>query len=209
LADDINNLSDPINEVSGTEHKCDAAARGSHNGNRYSEELLSMFIIFVWLAASLAVGGIASGRNRSFVGWALLSLLISPLLGVLFLIAAGTKPARIIEQAPKRDPLAAMTRPTFDPEPVTVMERIEDGRRAVRNSRWGFAVFLVVICLAIGAGYRLTRQQELAPPQAQDERQDVPTPASYIVVPEPDPAAQGELLYRWATASAQLVPQGD
>ena len=44
-------------------------------------------IIFVWLA----------------VGWTLLSFFISPLLGAL--IAAGTKPARIIEEAPKRDPL--------------------------------------------------------------------------------------------------------
>ena len=43
--------------------------------------------IFVWLA----------------VGWTLLSFFISPLLGGL--IAAGTKPARIIEEAPKRDPL--------------------------------------------------------------------------------------------------------
>ena len=46
-------------------------------------------IIFVWLA----------------VGWILLSFFISPLLGALFQIAAGTKPARIIEEAPKRDPL--------------------------------------------------------------------------------------------------------
>jgi len=166
-------------------------------------------LIFVWLAASLAVGGIASGRNRSFVGWALLSLLISPLLGVLFLIAAGTKPARIIEQGPKRDPLEAMTRPTFDIAPVTIMDRIEDGRRAVRNSRWGFAVFLAVICLAIWGGFRLAHPQPEAPPQAPDERQDVPNRASYIVVPEPDPAAQGELLYRWATANAPLVPLED
>jgi Flp pilus assembly protein TadB len=29
-----------------------------------------------------------------------------------------------------------------------------------------------------------------------------------IVVPEPDPAAQGELLFQWATANAPLVPLG-
>ena len=46
-------------------------------------------IIFVWLA----------------VGWTLLSFFISPLLGALFQITAGTKPARIIEEVPKRDPL--------------------------------------------------------------------------------------------------------
>jgi hypothetical protein len=51
-------------------------------------------IIFVWLA----------------VGWILLSFFISPLLGALFLIAAGTKPARIIEETPKRDPLEVQAR---------------------------------------------------------------------------------------------------
>jgi hypothetical protein len=42
-----------------------------------------------WLALAGLVGYVASERNRSAGGWALISILFSPLIGLLALIAAG------------------------------------------------------------------------------------------------------------------------
>ena len=182
-----------------------------------------MFLVIVWLAACMAVGGLASRRNRSFVGWTTLSFFLSPLLGVLFLIAAGPKPAKVLELPPKRDPLEAMTRPSFEPEPVTILDRIEDGRRTVRNSSWGFPIFLLVI----GAGLvwltlHLAHQEQES--RAELAAGQDPATAPYVsghgllklwqeqpqrelvIVPEPDPAAQGIILDRTARADAPLVP---
>lgn len=47
-----------------------------------------MGITFVWLALAVAVGVLASNRGRSGVGWFVLSVLLSPLLGLLFCLVA-------------------------------------------------------------------------------------------------------------------------
>ena len=48
------------------------------------------FVVFLfWLALAGLVGYVASERNRSAGTWALISLLFSPLIGLLALIAAG------------------------------------------------------------------------------------------------------------------------
>lgn len=58
------------------------------------------FLLF-WLGFALVVGVAASNRGRSGVGWFLLSLVISPVLGGLLLLAFGrpvtNQPARIDE----------------------------------------------------------------------------------------------------------------
>lgn len=48
-----------------------------------------MEILIGWLVLSGIVGLIASGRNRSFIGWTLLSLLLSPLIGLVILLVVG------------------------------------------------------------------------------------------------------------------------
>jgi hypothetical protein len=57
-----------------------------------------MFELFLllWLPLCLVVGGVASAKNRNFIGWALLSLVISPFFAILALIAVPvrTVPAR-------------------------------------------------------------------------------------------------------------------
>lgn len=48
-------------------------------------------LVFGWIVGALAVGFAGSQRGRSGLGWFVLSLLLSPLLGVLLLLAC---PAR-------------------------------------------------------------------------------------------------------------------
>lgn len=50
-----------------------------------------MFVLgfLFWLALAGLVGYVASERNRSAGGWALISLVFTPLIGLLALIAAG------------------------------------------------------------------------------------------------------------------------
>jgi len=48
-----------------------------------------MEIFFFWLLFSVAVGILAGNRGRSGVGWFLLSMVISPLLGGLFCLVSS------------------------------------------------------------------------------------------------------------------------
>jgi len=50
-------------------------------------------IFFIWIALAFAVGMIAGRRfDRNAIGWFVLAILISPLLAIIFLFAAGRKP---------------------------------------------------------------------------------------------------------------------
>lgn len=49
-------------------------------------------MVFVWFILSAIVGVLASGKNRSFLGYFLGSLILSPLLMLLILLVVGTKP---------------------------------------------------------------------------------------------------------------------
>lgn len=52
--------------------------------------LIMGFIIFIaWIALSILVGVLATNKGRKFLGWFLLSALISPLFGILALLVAG------------------------------------------------------------------------------------------------------------------------
>lgn len=46
-------------------------------------------IIVTWLALSVLIGVLAQGKSRSFVGWFVLSLCFSPLIGLIALLVAG------------------------------------------------------------------------------------------------------------------------
>lgn len=49
------------------------------------------FCGLVWCVLSICVGLAADKRNRSFGGYFLLSLLLSPLVGIAFVLALGEK----------------------------------------------------------------------------------------------------------------------
>lgn len=42
-----------------------------------------MIFFLIWLAGAVGVGAIARGRNRSFVGFFLISVILSPLCGLI------------------------------------------------------------------------------------------------------------------------------
>lgn len=49
------------------------------------------FLMF-WVGFAVVVGLIANGKGRSFLGWTLLALLISPLLAGLLALVVSRKP---------------------------------------------------------------------------------------------------------------------
>jgi hypothetical protein len=50
---------------------------------------MGVVLFFVWIGLSFLVGYAASERGRSGIAWGALSLLTSPLIGFIALIAAG------------------------------------------------------------------------------------------------------------------------
>ena len=47
--------------------------------------------IVLWLAVSILIGTLASGKGRSAVGWFFLSIFLSPIVGGIALLIAGEK----------------------------------------------------------------------------------------------------------------------
>lgn len=45
-----------------------------------------MIKILLYLILSLAVAFIAAGKNRSFIGWLLISIVLTPLLGFILIL---------------------------------------------------------------------------------------------------------------------------
>ena len=60
-----------------------------------------MEIALFWVVFAVVVGVIASSRGRSGLGWFLISVFVSPLLGVILVLALGTPksdPSQDVEQ---------------------------------------------------------------------------------------------------------------
>jgi hypothetical protein len=53
-----------------------------------------MEIFLFWFAASIAIGVVASSRNRSAFGWFVLSLFISPLICAFLVLALPAQQSR-------------------------------------------------------------------------------------------------------------------
>lgn len=66
-------------------------------------------ILLIWLPLSVAVGLLANRYNRNGLAWFLFALLISPLLGFVFVLACGPLGARPIGPPQPRPALAAVT----------------------------------------------------------------------------------------------------
>lgn len=72
-----------------------------------------MEIIIGWIVFSVVVGVVAASRNRSVVGWVLLSLLISPLLALILLAFLGkpspsSGPTKICPDCGRACPVSAV-----------------------------------------------------------------------------------------------------
>jgi hypothetical protein len=87
-------------------------------------------IILVWLVFSVIVGVAANERGRNGAGWFFISMLISPLIAGLFVLALGRSEKIQIDKVAKRSAprmfhtrtsepgLAAQRRGPFEPEGV-------------------------------------------------------------------------------------------
>jgi len=57
-------------------------------------------LVVAWLLLSMAAGMYAKRINRSATGWALFSLLLSPLLAFVFLLVLGARESDKIDRVP-------------------------------------------------------------------------------------------------------------
>ena len=46
-------------------------------------------MIALWILMSVGVGAIAANNGRNFLGWTALSLLLSPIVGLIAVLVAG------------------------------------------------------------------------------------------------------------------------
>ena len=46
-------------------------------------------MILLWILMSVGVGAIAANNGRNFLGWTALSLLLSPIVGLIAVLVAG------------------------------------------------------------------------------------------------------------------------
>ena len=46
-------------------------------------------MILLWILMSVGVGAIAANNGRNFIGWTALSLLLSPIVGLIAVLVAG------------------------------------------------------------------------------------------------------------------------
>ena len=46
-------------------------------------------MIALWILMSVGIGAIAANNGRSFLGWTALSLLLSPIVGLIAVLVAG------------------------------------------------------------------------------------------------------------------------
>lgn len=46
-------------------------------------------MILLWILMSVGIGAIAANNGRNFLGWTALSLLLSPIVGLIAVLAMG------------------------------------------------------------------------------------------------------------------------
>jgi hypothetical protein len=104
-----------------------------------------VIILFIWLPLCIAVAIFANRYNRNPFGYFALSLVLSPLVGVAFVLALGPLPAALAPQPPRQ--------PEAQPSPFDakawqsgVTQRMERERTL---ASWGALAALVLIVAAI------------------------------------------------------------
>lgn len=85
-----------------------------------------MEIAFFWIALSILVAVIANSRGRNVVGWLALSLILSPVIGLIGVLALPSQAGASAPAAPNRfidppRPLKPYHGPSYDDEAPTRM----------------------------------------------------------------------------------------
>lgn len=76
----------------------------------HSDLAIFVFALLGMLAMSAVVAGLASSRGRSWEGWFFISLLLSPLLGLILVLALGETPDARMERIREEEKLRASVR---------------------------------------------------------------------------------------------------
>ena len=46
-------------------------------------------MIAIWILMSVIIGAIAANNGRSFIGWTVIAMLVSPVIGLIAVLIAG------------------------------------------------------------------------------------------------------------------------
>lgn len=128
-------------------------------------------IFFVWILFSIAVGVLASNRGRSGIGWFLFSLLLSPLIGLIFCLVCKDLSNEKSDQQPnekthrKCPKCAEFIKPEASvckhcgaeviPD-LDYVKRIESAEKVIESEKnsqsvkaWAGIVFLVIVLILL------------------------------------------------------------
>lgn len=159
-----------------------------------------MPIVFFWLMLSIVVGIIAGSRNRSVFGWSLISLLLSPVIGLICVVCLPP----LIPAASGPDPLAAMKRIGIEPEPAldygteSSMPMTRRGKLITVSMLALLA--LIVMTLGIGAWRDMHKGEQPAKPIASAVSRNL------LIVPDPSLTFAADLALQQSDAQRRLVP---
>jgi hypothetical protein len=78
-----------------------------------------MEIFAFWVLISIGAAMLAARYNRNPIGWFILSVLLSPIVGFVFLLALG--PLALADYKPTTGN-SAPAAPVAEPEPVSIVE---------------------------------------------------------------------------------------
>lgn len=126
-------------------------------------------VFFFWFVFAIAVGVFASNRGRSGIGWFLLSLVISPLLGLIFVAVmknlAAEKASANATPGPSshvKCPACAEwvlpeakickhCRSPLTPISVQVFQQAQDDSKSEDSKNLGIGFLAIVVLIAIAA----------------------------------------------------------
>lgn len=97
---------------------------------------MDVLIFLVWIGAAVAVGYAASQRGRSGTAWLLLALAVSPLLGVLILMACpAIQPDEATAEQEENSLLGLARRVEREPEACFFCGKAHSGENAAEECR--------------------------------------------------------------------------
>lgn len=122
-----------------------------------------MMGFFLWFAFSIAVGMLAGKRGRGSGTWFLISLILSPLLGMIFCLIADDLSKRVAaEERVKCPACAEMVLPDavvckhchadLTPQTAEVARRATERARVAQAAQQRNQIYVAVICLAAIVG---------------------------------------------------------
>jgi hypothetical protein len=182
------------------------------------EEPPAMMIAAIWIAGTLVVAVIAASRNRSALGWTLLSLVISPLLAIMAVALLPPVPGKQPPPPPVDRLTARLSDMRLASRPVletSVARRPRSAREIGRILGIAAALALVVwmasrpwhVYWTPSGPWHLDPAMDESPHWYDSSPRLASAPTRVLIeIPAPDPAAAGRMLDDRALATSRLTP---